>query len=72
KHVHQNSLLVGFGISTPEDAKEIATMCDGVIIGSALIKILQTTPKNRMMEEVHNFVSSFANALNHPVGESKI
>ncbi|MGW8143499.1 MAG: tryptophan synthase subunit alpha [Anaerolineales bacterium] len=31
-------LAVGFGISTPEQAKAVAEIADGVIIGSALIK----------------------------------
>jgi tryptophan synthase alpha chain len=30
-------LAVGFGISTPEQAREVATFADGVIVGSALI-----------------------------------
>lgn len=31
-------LAVGFGISTPEQAREVAGLADGVIIGSALIR----------------------------------
>ncbi len=31
---------VGFGISTPEQAKEMAALSDGVIVGSAIVKIL--------------------------------
>lgn len=30
---------VGFGISTPEQAAAIARLCDGVIVGSALVRI---------------------------------
>ena len=72
KHVQKNPLLVGFGISTPEDAKQISPLCDGIIIGSALIKLLQTAKQNRIIEEVQNFVASFVNVLNHRIGESKI
>lgn len=32
---------IGFGISTPEQAKEMASLADGVIVGSAIIKILE-------------------------------
>lgn len=32
---------VGFGISTPEQAKEISSYSDGVIVGSAIIKIIE-------------------------------
>jgi tryptophan synthase alpha chain len=31
---------VGFGINTPEQAKEIAQYADGVIVGSAIVKII--------------------------------
>lgn len=32
---------VGFGINTPEQAKEIGSMADGVIVGSAIVKIIE-------------------------------
>lgn len=32
---------VGFGINTPEQAKEISSMADGVIVGSAIVKIIE-------------------------------
>jgi len=31
---------IGFGISTPEQAKEMASIADGVIVGSAIVKIV--------------------------------
>ena len=33
-------VAVGFGIATPEQAKEIAACADGVIVGSAIVKII--------------------------------
>jgi tryptophan synthase alpha chain len=36
-------LAVGFGISTPEQAASVATLADGVIIGSALIDAVSQT-----------------------------
>ena len=33
-------VCVGFGISRPEQAREVARIADGVIVGSALVKIL--------------------------------
>ncbi len=38
RHVKKNPVLVGFGISEPDDAKRYARHADGVIVGSALIK----------------------------------
>ncbi len=32
---------IGFGISTPEQAKQMADIADGVIVGSAIIKLLE-------------------------------
>ena len=31
---------VGFGINTPQQAAEIAAICDGVIVGSAIVRIV--------------------------------
>ncbi|MBQ5361229.1 MAG: tryptophan synthase subunit alpha, partial [Lachnospiraceae bacterium] len=31
---------VGFGISTPDQAKKIAALSDGVIVGSAIVRII--------------------------------
>jgi tryptophan synthase alpha chain len=39
-HVTKNPLLVGFGISTPADARMMGTYSDGVIVGSALIRAI--------------------------------
>ena len=33
-------VAVGFGIATPEDAREVARIADGVIVGSALVKVI--------------------------------
>jgi tryptophan synthase alpha chain len=34
-------IAVGFGINTPEQAAEIAKIADGVIVGSAIVKIVE-------------------------------
>ncbi len=34
-------VAVGFGINTPEQAAEIASLADGVIVGSAIVKIIE-------------------------------
>ncbi len=39
KSVNNIPCAVGFGISTPEQAKEMAKCADGVIVGSAIVKI---------------------------------
>jgi tryptophan synthase alpha chain len=34
-------ICVGFGVSTPEQAREVAAVADGVIVGSALVALLE-------------------------------
>jgi tryptophan synthase alpha chain len=58
KHAKQ-PLAVGFGISTPEQAKTVGEIADGVIIGSKLIKLAEESP-----QAVLTFAKSVATALN--------
>ena len=37
---------IGFGISTPEQAKKMADLSDGAIVGSAIVKLLEKHGKN--------------------------
>jgi tryptophan synthase alpha chain len=34
-------VVVGFGISTPEQAAQVASLADGVVVGSALVKLFE-------------------------------
>lgn len=34
-------VAIGFGISTPEQAAELAGIADGVIVGSAIVKLIE-------------------------------
>lgn len=50
---------VGFGISTPEQAKEVAVFSDAVIVGSAIINIIgKSSGSETLLKEVGDFVSS--------------
>jgi tryptophan synthase alpha chain len=42
-------LCVGFGVSTPEHVKALKGIADGVIVGSALVKQLETKDRNAAM-----------------------
>ncbi|HBN82063.1 MAG TPA: tryptophan synthase subunit alpha, partial [Ruminococcaceae bacterium] len=37
---------VGFGVSTPEQAADISSFADGVIVGSAVVKIVAKYGEN--------------------------
>lgn len=42
RKVAKQPLCVGFGISTPEQAKQVARIADGVIVGSRIIQLMET------------------------------
>ncbi len=56
---------VGFGISTPAQAKEVAKYADAVIVGSAIVNVIAKNPANRkkLVEEVKKFVSALRAAM---------
>jgi tryptophan synthase alpha chain len=57
-------VAVGFGISTPEQAKEVSGFADGVIVGSAIVKIVEEEGKNdQLAERVGDFIASLADAI---------
>lgn len=63
--IKQNSKIpcaVGFGISNPEQAKEMSGYCDGVIVGSAIVKIIEQEKQNSF-PKVSAFVKSLKEAL---------
>lgn len=53
---------VGFGISTPEQAAKMASVSDGAIVGSAIIKIIEKYGKDAA-EPVGEYVKSMKDAL---------
>ena len=53
---------VGFGVSGPEQAKTMAAYCDGVIVGSAIVKIVEREGANAV-PEVAEFVRSLRDAV---------
>ncbi|MBR1670506.1 MAG: tryptophan synthase subunit alpha [Butyrivibrio sp.] len=53
---------IGFGISTPEQAKKMADVSDGAIVGSAIIKILEKYGKDAP-KHVGEYVKSMKDAI---------
>ena len=56
-------LAVGFGINTPEQSRDIAKIADGVIVGSAIVKIIEEHGENAA-EALKEYVSSMKKAAN--------
>ena len=61
KLVRQNTDIpcaIGFGISTPEQAKKMAGLSDGAIVGSAIIKLLEKHGK-----EAPKYIGEYVKAM---------
>lgn len=62
-------LAVGFGISSPETAAEVARMADGVIVGSSLIEVIEKnldlveSEPEKVINEVYSYVLTLKKAV---------
>ena len=57
-------ICVGFGISTPKHVRELKKNVDGIVIGSAIIKIIEENLKNKkeIIKKVSNFSKKISEA----------
>ena len=62
KEVTDIPVAVGFGISTPEQAKKMASLSDGAIVGSAIVKIVAQYGK-RSVPKVAEYVKKMKAAV---------
>jgi tryptophan synthase alpha chain len=57
-------VLIGFGISNPDLAREAAGFSDGVIVGSAVVKIIEKSSDSvQRNKKLADFVSSVKQAI---------
>jgi tryptophan synthase alpha chain len=56
----QQPLCVGFGIGTPEQAKRVAAVADGVIVGSRFIQLIE---EDATLASLKTFISNLRRAL---------
>ena len=61
KLVTGKPVAVGFGVSDPKQARNIARVADGVIVGSALVKII--AGKKDLIPRISSAAKSFARAI---------
>jgi len=66
KKISTLPVAVGFGISTPEQAREIAPLADGIVVGSAIVKLIE---ENSGKENLVELVSAFARNLKKSTGD---
>ena len=62
KEVTDVPCAVGFGINNPKQAREISEVADGVIVGSAIVKIIEKNRENAK-EELFKYVSEMKHAI---------
>lgn len=63
--IRKNSNLpcaIGFGISTPDQAKKMADLSDGIIVGSAIVKLLEEYGK-KAPKYIGEYVKSMKEAI---------
>ncbi|MBI4229160.1 MAG: tryptophan synthase subunit alpha [Deltaproteobacteria bacterium] len=55
---------IGFGVSTPSQASKIARLADAVIVGSALVRIIENNGDNKesLLSKIEEFVSGLSRA----------
>ncbi len=53
-------LCVGFGISTAEQARQISSLADGVIVGSKLVQLMKT---DSTLESLKSFIQELRRAI---------
>jgi tryptophan synthase alpha chain len=60
-------LCVGFGISKPDHVRMLRDAADGVIVGSAIVRLLeQSAPLEQVVSDVGRLAQSLIDALNEP------
>ena len=58
-------ILVGFGISSPDQVRAVAAVADGAIVGSALVRLVAESagkPRAAVVADVGRFVTDLAAA----------
>lgn len=64
KRVTTKPVCVGFGVSNPEQVKQISRVADGVIVGSAIIKVIEKNLGRRdLVSRVAEFVRELKQAI---------
>jgi tryptophan synthase alpha chain len=64
KRVTSLPVAIGFGVSCPEQARELASLADGVIVGSAVVNRMVNDNPETSYREVGAFIRSLRQAIN--------
>ncbi|MDY0301520.1 MAG: tryptophan synthase subunit alpha [Trichlorobacter sp.] len=64
-------VLAGFGISDPQQAAQVAGYADGVVVGSAIVKLFEQYQGDELLEKVTALVSDLKQAIVTPAENQK-
>ncbi len=56
-------VVVGFGISTPEQARQMASTADGIVVGSAFVSFIEKNISHFLEEKIENYARELKSAL---------
>jgi tryptophan synthase alpha chain len=56
-------VMAGFGISTPEQASEVGKRADGIIVGSAIVKLFEQYSGEELKQQLARYVAGLKHAL---------
>ena len=62
-------ICVGFGISSPEQVEVLKPVCDGMIVGSAIVRRIAAASKGASQESVLDDVDGFAKTMLAAINE---
>lgn len=60
-------VMAGFGISTPEQAAGVAALADGVVVGSAIVKLFEQYSGQKLKKELEKFVGAIKKAIDYRI-----
>lgn len=64
REITQKPVAVGFGISTPDQARAVGNIAEGVVIGSAIVRLIgETTEPNDTVLRVKHYATTMAQAI---------
>jgi tryptophan synthase alpha chain len=54
---------VGFGIRDAQTAKAVASLCDGVVVGSRIVQEIENSKENKLLENVSSLIKELRTAI---------